>query len=76
MSSALTFKLTTPTIALFPEEGRQVARTIPLGALVSVKAVEGDRFIEVVWEGHTVLMFAQDIRARGVEVNDNDATLD
>jgi hypothetical protein len=65
MSSTATFRLNSPTIALFPEEGRQVAHTIPQGAVIQVKTLEGDHLIEVVWEGKTVLMFAQDIRARG-----------
>ena len=65
MSSTATLRLTIPTIALFPEDGRHVAHTIPKGAVIQVKTLQGDKLIEVVWEGKTVLMFAQDIRARG-----------
>ena len=61
-----TFRLNSPTIALFFEEGRQVARTIPQGAVVRApQDLAADKLIEVVWEGQTILMFAQDIRARG-----------
>jgi hypothetical protein len=57
-----------PTIALFFEEGRQVAHTVPEGAVVRVAGLDGDKLIEVVWEGQTILMFAQDIRSRGERV--------
>ena len=63
-----TFRLNTPTIALFFEDGRQVARTVPQGAVVQVNTLEGDKLIEVEWEGRTILMFAQDIRTRGERV--------
>ena len=63
-----TFRLNMPTIALFSEEGRQVARTVPQGAVVQVNTLEGDKLIEVEWEGRTILMFAQDIRTRGERV--------
>ena len=68
MLSAAAFRLNKPTIALFFEEGRQVARTIPQGAVVQVNTTEGNKLIEVVWEGRTVLMFAQDLRARGERI--------
>ena len=66
--SSETFRLNTATIALFFEGGRQVARTVPQGAVVQVNDLEGDKLIEVEWEGKTILMFAQDIRARGERV--------
>jgi hypothetical protein len=69
----LAYRLTAPTIALFPEDGRKVAHTIPEGAVVSVAKVEkidGNKLIEVVYEEKRVLMFAQDIRSRGEKVLD------
>lgn len=66
--SSETFRLNTATIALFFEEGRQVARTVPQGAVVQVNTLEGDKLVEVEWEGRTILMFAQDIRSRGERV--------
>jgi len=69
-SITTTFRLNTPTIALFPGDGRHAAHTIPKGALIQVEAAfDGKNLIEVVWEGKTVLMFAQDIRARGERFN-------
>ena len=59
------FRLKTATIALFPEDGRHVARVVPEGAVIHVQSVEGNKLTEVVWQGQTVLMFAQDVRTRG-----------
>ena len=64
-----TYRLMSNTIALFPEEDREVAHYIPLGSLIHVKhSLDGNGLIEVVWEGQTVWMFPQDIRARGERV--------
>ena len=63
-SAATTFRLNTPTIARFFEEGRQVAHIIPEGAILHSNSVEGHGLVEVVWQGKTILMFAQDVRER------------
>jgi len=62
------FRITSPTIALFLEEDRTVARTLPLGALITANDVLGNQLIEVQYEGQKILMFAQDVRARGERV--------
>ena len=69
--SEVKYRINTPTIALFIEEGRQVARTIPGGTEVTVdeSAISVDRLIEVRWRETTVMMFAQDIRARGEKLD-------
>jgi hypothetical protein len=66
--SPLTFRLTCATIALFPEADRQVARALPQGSVIVAKKIDGDKLVEVIREGKTVLMFAQDIRSRGERV--------
>jgi hypothetical protein len=66
--SAEMFRLNTPTIALFPEGGRQVAHIVPEGSLIRVASLEGNGFIEVLWENNRILMFAQDVRSRGESV--------
>ena len=39
---------------------------IPIDAIVTAgKPVNGDIFIEAVWEGRNIWMFAQDLQARG-----------
>ena len=43
------YRITSPTIALFLEEGRHVARMVPTDSVIVVKSEEfnGDRLIEV-----------------------------
>jgi len=72
MGSKVKFRINTPTIALFPEEGRHVARTIPGGTEVIVSDennIQENKLIEVQWAEKLVRMFAQDIRARGERVD-------
>ena len=64
------FRLKSPTAALFPEDGRHIARIVPEGPVVLVHTLEGNKLIEVVWKEQTVLMFARDVRARGVKLDE------
>ena len=70
MNREVKFRINVPTIALFIEDGRQVARRIPVGSEISVDetAIEGNQLIEVRWIATTVMMFSQDIRARGEKI--------
>ena len=70
MSREVKFRINVPTIALFMEDGRQVARKIPVGSEISVDetAIEGNQLIEVRWIATTVMMFSQDIRRRGERI--------
>jgi hypothetical protein len=65
------YRIDSPTIALFQEEGRHVAHTIPTGAIISTdgKPFLGNKLMEVLWDKKAVMMFAQDIRARGERVD-------
>jgi len=65
------YRIKKPTIALFMEDDRHVARTIPAESIVVVQAEElnGDRLIEVLWAEKLVMMFTQDIRKRGVKID-------
>jgi hypothetical protein len=60
------YRITHPTIALFEEDGRHVANTLPAGAVVEIdsRSFDGDKLLEVVWEGKRVMMFTQDLRKR------------
>ena len=72
MSREVKFRINTPTIALFLEEGRQVARTIPSGAEVIVSdenTIQENKLIEVQWAEKRVTMFAQDIRSLGEKLD-------
>jgi hypothetical protein len=63
-------RITSPTIALFPVDGRHVARTVPGGAIVSIdeSLINQNKLVEVLWNETEVKMFAQDVRARGEKV--------
>jgi hypothetical protein len=62
------YHITHPTIALFHEDGHHVARTVPTGAIISVDsaAFDGDRLVDVTWDGKKVMMFTQDLRTRSI----------
>jgi hypothetical protein len=59
------YRLKTPTLALLEDDGRHVARTVPAGAIVAVDGKsDGDKLIEVQWDGQKLMMFVQDFRSR------------
>ena len=60
-----TYRITSPT--LFLEGDGHVARTLSKGALVKIESetFNGNRLVEVVFEGKAVMMFTQDLRSRG-----------
>jgi hypothetical protein len=68
MSFLSRYRITQPTMALFLEEGRQVARCVPSGAVISLDSVDGNKLVEVMWCEEKILMFAQDIRSRGERI--------
>ena len=65
------YRLKTPTIGLFCEDDRQVARMVPKGAVITVgsETFDSDKLVEVMWSEKKVLMFPQDIRARGIKLD-------
>jgi hypothetical protein len=60
------YRINSPTIALFEEYGRHVANTVPAGAIIDIQGetFNGDKLLEVVWDGKPVMMFTQDLRKR------------
>ena len=66
----LKYRIATATIALFFEEGRRVAHTVPAGATVAAESLDGDKLVDVVWteRNEKIMMFAQDIRRRGTKI--------
>jgi hypothetical protein len=63
------YRINSPTIALFFEDGRHVAHTIPTGVIINVDGLDGDKLVEVTWDGKKGLMFAQDVRSRGERID-------
>jgi len=65
------YLITSPTIALFLEDGRHVAHMVPKGAMITIdgKTFNGDRLVEVIWADKVVMMFTQDLRTRGKKID-------
>ena len=64
-----TYLISSPTIALFLEDGRHVAHLVPEGAMISTKPFNGNRLMEVTWANKVVMMFTQDLRTRGKKID-------
>jgi len=54
-------------MALFERNGRHMAETVPVGAIVEIDTdtFDGNRLVDVIWVGKPVMMFTQDLRTRG-----------
>jgi len=66
------YRIKSPTIALFLEDGRHVAHMVPAGSVIMVesKTLNADKLIGVLWAEKDVMMFTQDIRARGEKIEE------
>ena len=60
------YRLNTPTLAIIKQNGQNRPTTIPPGAVVKVidGLLDGNRLVDVKWDGKTVMMFTTDIRER------------
>ena len=69
------YRILHPTIALFQEDGRHVARTVPPGAFISVdRSAFGNKIVEVIWDGKQVMMFRLDLLHRSeLVIEESDA---
>ena len=66
--SGQSYRLKTPTLAILTlEDNHKIPMTIPQGGIVQVTAqdINGNRLLEVTWEGKAILMFTTDLRERG-----------
>jgi hypothetical protein len=65
------YQIKSPTMALFLEDGRQVARVVPKGAIIKIDsgAFTENKLVDVAWNGEVVMMFAQDVRSRGKRID-------
>lgn len=65
------YRIDSPTIALFLEEGRHVAHMVPKGSTITIegKTFNGDKLVEVTWGEKVVMMFTQDLRSRGNKID-------
>jgi hypothetical protein len=70
------FKLQTPTLAIDGVDGKRQSSYVPAGAIIKVVSgptSDGDRMVDVLWNGKVVTMFAIDVNVRGTEVLDESA---
>jgi hypothetical protein len=65
------YRLASSTIALLPVDGHKVVRTVPAGSVVMIDGAlfNENQLVEVSWNGKKVMMFAQDVRSRGEEID-------
>jgi hypothetical protein len=64
------YRVIDPTLALFLEDGRLVARTIPSGTCITIgsAAIDGERLVNVAWDGKHAMMFTQDLHSRFLQL--------
>ena len=61
------YRITGPTLAMFRDNEHNVVCTVLKGTLITVvdpKPFNGERLMEVEWDGRVVMMFTHDLRAR------------
>ena len=60
------FRLITATLGILSNDGHRIPVKIPKNATIEVLTglLNHERMVEVQWEGHVVMMFAQDVRER------------
>jgi hypothetical protein len=66
------FRIKTSTLGVMAISNQRIAVSVPANAIVEVIShTHANRMIDVVWEGRSIKMFAQDIRERGEEITDS-----
>jgi hypothetical protein len=60
------YRIRDSTIAMSQEHGRGTAYTVSAGTIVEVHNgnFDGDKLVDVTWDGRIVMMFTQDLRMR------------
>ena len=62
-----TYRFQTPTLAIMTlDDGQRVPMTIPIGGMVEVSAtdINGNRLLDVRWEGKLIMLFTIDLREK------------
>jgi hypothetical protein len=70
MKASSQYRMDTPTLGIVSlSDGHRIPIIIPRDAVVTVVGMPNDdRMIDVVWQGSTATIFAQDLAARGIKV--------
>lgn len=77
MLTGRSFKLGVATLAVVDINGKRKSVTIPAGSIIKVVTDGSDlpnALVDVVVDGRVVAVFAEDIRTRGDEIENNGAT--
>jgi tricorn protease-like protein len=61
------FRMKNPTLAIMTQDGAKIPVMIPKGGEVEVfdGPLNGNRLVDVRWDGKTVMVFTNDVRDRG-----------
>jgi hypothetical protein len=61
------YRLKTPTLTVLDQDGHRLPVMVPANSIVQVTAgrLDGNRLVDVEWEGKTLMMFTIDLRERG-----------
>ena len=64
------YRLIAPVLALFRVDGHYETATAPIGTVVDLdgKTFDGERLMDVVWDGRTVMMFTDQLKVSSVPV--------
>lgn len=63
-------RLTKPTLGVIAAESGAIVKVFPAGTIIEILAApaEGNRTVDVIWDGKTVMMFVSDLRDRSREI--------
>jgi hypothetical protein len=67
------YRVRETTFAILSLDGSRIPVTLPVNAIVLLidGPLDGNRLVEIIWEGKILLMFTQDMRDRCDELDKN-----
>jgi hypothetical protein len=67
MQPGESYRLKSETLGISTTDRSRTAVIIPKDSIVTIVAgpFEGERLVDVIWNGKTIMLFAQDLRERG-----------
>ena len=70
MKKNRSYRITSPTMAFASSDSDRTAIVVPVNAIVAISEDphEGDRLVDVLWNGKDYVMFTQDLRQRGQQI--------
>lgn len=70
MSAGEKFRVVTPVLSIMSSDGYRIPVMVPKNAIIEVVTglLNHERMVDMRWDGHVVMMFAQDVRERCEQV--------